>query len=268
MNKLTYYVVFAGLLLGLVSCVRPDASTESTSADLTEPEVVDLEATPDPVSESSDADASVSQSEDEDPVADAAVAAQPASPPSPVPLAKQDCGALETQQAMNQCVADNYAVADQQLNEVYQQVRQKLNESAQQQLMDAEEQWISFRDAQCAFESKYFEGGSIASLIQSSCLEQLTDNRIAELKQSVKPGISFESADTQLNQVYQRVKASAEDPQGEALTDVQLSWLDYRDSHCEYEATLPVGADIKTCMAAMTETRVWQLEALKKDWSL
>ncbi|MEO0866968.1 MAG: lysozyme inhibitor LprI family protein [Cyanobacteria bacterium J06642_11] len=187
---------------------------------------------------------------------------------SPVPLAKQDCGQLETQQSMNQCAADNYKIADNQLNQVYQQVRSGLSAVGQEQLTDAEEQWITFRDAQCGFESNYFEGGSMAALIKASCMEQITDNRVAELQQPIQPGMSFASADEQLNRIYQSVQSIANETESEALTDVQLSWLDYRDAHCEYEANLPSGTDIETCLAAITETRVWQLQALRDGWSL
>ena len=273
-NKLIYQLLCAAILLGLTSCGQSDVLTESPESSIAESEISEVGSTPDQISErSSTGPAKPSTGEATGPTEPQSSESEPASAQttsstSPVPLEKKDCGELETQQAMNQCAADNYKISDELLNQVYQQIRRGLNEGAKQQLTDAEERWITFRDTECAFESQYFEGGSIATMIQASCMEQITDNRIAELQESPKPETSFESADTQLNQVYQVVQALADDAQGEALTDVQLSWLDYRDAHCEYEAALPSGADVKTCMAAITETRVWQLQALKDKLSL
>lgn len=187
---------------------------------------------------------------------------------SPVSFAKKDCSQVATQIEMNQCAADNYRVADQALNQVYQDVLQNLDNAAKAQLSTAEERWLVFRDAHCTFESDRFQGGSIAPLIQASCMEQVTDNRIAELKQTVKAEGSHAEADAKLNDVYQAIQALASDAAKETLTDVQLTWIDYRDAHCDFEANRLTTTDINPCLAAITETRVWQLETLKEDWSL
>lgn len=186
--------------------------------------------------------------------------------PAPVALAKKDCGQLATQLDMNQCAAENYGISDQELNQVYQTMIQGLDGDKKSQLTTAEERWIAFRDAECKFQANRFEGGSIVPLIQASCMEQITDNRIAELRQTTQPEGSYGDADAQLNQVYEAVQALASEGQGESLLDVQLTWLSYRDAHCEFEATR--SADEQACLAAVTETRVWQLEALEDEWSL
>ncbi len=262
MGKPTFTLFSLVLLLGLVSCGRPqpvtapeestDATSETTevapqTADSTDSQTVEGTGTPPET---------------------APTTADPSPRPSPVALEKRDCGQLTTQQDMNQCAAENYAISDKALNQVYQEVRQDLGDQAKAQLTTAEERWIVFRDAQCTFESDRYEGGSIAPLIQATCMEQITDNRIAELQQTVRAEMSFADADAQLNEVYQDVQALASEAVGEALVDVQLAWLDYRDAHCEYEANLPSAPDVKDCLAAITETRVWQLEALKDQWSL
>ena len=106
----------------------------------------------------------------------------------------------------------------------------------------------------------------MAPLIQASCMEQITDNRIAELQQTDQTDLSYQEADAQLNQVYQEIQSLIGDAQTETLTDVQLSWLDYRDAHCDYETALSV--DQNECLASITETRVWQLEALRNELAL
>lgn len=272
MQKLISQVLCLSVLPVLVGCVTSNPSVEPAESLATESEVVDVLSASEQPGDSAATEAEDSSVEDvsSEPVVQAAPAsaAPETATPSPVSLVKQDCGQLETQQAMNQCAADNYKVADKELNEVYQQVRQGLeDEFAKKQLTDAEGRWITFRDAQCAFESSYLEGGSMAPLIQSSCLEQITDNRTAELKQTPGPGINFVTADTQLNQVYGAVKSLTQEDQTKALIDVQLNWLDYRDAHCEYESSLPSGLNIENCLASLTETRVWQLQAIRNSWS-
>ena len=260
--KLFFNLLFACLIVGVVGC-RQTEPTATPGDSLTAPETSDV--SPSSSTDSADSEASAS--------ATAAAASQSATesePPraAPVALAKQDCGQLADQQAMNQCAAENYAISDKALNQVYQEVLQGLDDAAKTQLTQAEQRWLVFRDAECNFESGRYEGGSIAPLIQASCLEQITDNRIAELQQTVKAETSFADADVQLNEVYQAVQALASEAAAEELTDVQLVWLDYRDAHCEFEANLPSAPDVKACLAAMTETRVWQLQALQDEWSL
>ena len=266
MGKLSYKLfsnlLFACLIVGGVGCRQ----TEPTAAP------GDGSAAP----ETSDVSASTDSAESEAPASETPAGASASQAPAeaetlraaPVALAKQDCGQLADQQSMNQCAAENYAISDKALNQVYQEVIQGLDEAAKTQLTQAEQRWLVFRDAECNFESGRYEGGSIAPLIQASCLEQITDNRIAELQQTVKAETSFADADAQLNEVYQAVQALASDAAAEELTDVQLVWLDYRDAHCEFEANLPSAPDVKACLAAMTETRVWQLQALQDEWSL
>ena len=245
-----------GLLLGvLASCGQSDqvaSSIETTEAT----ETTAAASAPTDASEPSQAPPQSSEP----------VAETPRS--SPVALAKQDCGQLATQLEMNQCAAENYSISDKALNQVYQEVRQGLDDGAKARLTTAEERWIVFRDAHCNFESDRFEGGSIAPLIQASCMEQITDNRIAELQQTDQTEASLADVDAQLNEVYQAVQALASDGQGEALRDVQLIWLDYRDAHCEFEANLSAAANATACLAAVTESRVWQLDALRDEWAL
>ncbi|MFG6098738.1 lysozyme inhibitor LprI family protein [Leptothoe sp. ISB3NOV94-8A] len=263
--KLLSKLVSIALLLALVSCGRAEQTTAPTNGADDTSTATNQEASSAAESTEGEAAEPVPVTP---PVASSNEAAAPPPAASPVALAKQDCGQLATQQEMNQCAAENYAVSDKALNDVYQEVKQGLNEASKDLLTRAEERWLVFRDAECTFESDRFAGGSIAPLIQASCMEQITDNRIAELRQTITAETDFAAADAELNEVYQAVQALADGDAGEALTDVQLSWLDYRDAHCEYEANLPSAGDVKACLAAITETRVWQLEALQEEWSL
>ena len=271
MGKPTYKLVSLVLLLGLVSCGRsqPVSSPEDSVGQTSETtEVAPAESEPSQAAGSDSAADSGAAGESESGSAPSEPAASDAPRPSPVALAKQDCGQLATQLDMNQCAAENYGISDKALNQVYQEVMQGLDADAKAQLTTAEERWIVFRDAECKFETDRFAGGSIVPLIQASCMERITDNRIAELRQAVQPESGYAEADAQLNEVYQAVQALATDAQGDALTDVQLTWLDYRDAHCEFEANRSSATDVQACLTAITETRVWQLQALQDDWSL
>ncbi|NEP16196.1 MAG: DUF1311 domain-containing protein, partial [Leptolyngbya sp. SIO4C1] len=145
--------------------------------------------------------------------------------PSPVLPDKQDCGRAETQQAMNRCAQQNYRQSDDALNDLYQTVRADLSEAAEAKLIEAEQAWLDFRDQNCDFERSQFEGGSLAPLIHASCLEQLTDERLAELQQPSMPETAYEQVDQQLNQTYQALQTVLSESEQAQLTDVQQTWL-------------------------------------------
>ncbi|MEM7065091.1 MAG: lysozyme inhibitor LprI family protein [Cyanobacteria bacterium P01_B01_bin.77] len=251
------------LLLALMSC--GGSQSVSDPVDSVEPAAESSESSAETadVAPPSSAETAVPERD-----APSTAATEPPSRSAPVALAKKDCEQMVTQIDMNQCAAENYSLSDKQLNQVYREVLQTLDTAAKARLTKAEERWIVFRDAQCGFESDRFRDGSIAPLIQASCMEQITDNRIAELQQATQAESAYAEVDAQLNQVYQAVQAQLGEAEGEALTDVQLSWLDYRDAHCEFEANLASGTDENACLAATTETRVWQLQALQDTLAL
>ncbi|NUN66813.1 DUF1311 domain-containing protein (plasmid) [Pseudanabaena biceps] len=84
---------------------------------------------------------------------------------------------------MNVCAAQQAGDADRVLNQVYSQVIAKYKGTAQEdRLIDAQISWIKFRDLECTFAKKRFEGGSIAPMIYSDCLKRLTTQRTQGLK--------------------------------------------------------------------------------------
>ena len=80
-----------------------------------------------------------------------------------------------TQMELNQCAANEYKAADRDLNAYYSKL-EKTNE-----LVAAERAWIAYRDAECAYQAKAVEGGSMAPMIYSSCLADLTKQRLKQL---------------------------------------------------------------------------------------
>lgn len=72
---------------------------------------------------------------------------------------------------------NNYRASDNRLNQVYQQLRQRLPAARNRKLQTAESAWIEFRDAACEFEGT---GGGNA--VRNSCLIRTTEQRTRQLE--------------------------------------------------------------------------------------
>jgi uncharacterized protein YecT (DUF1311 family) len=53
-------------------------------------------------------------------------------------------------------------------------------------LDSAQRAWIAFRDAQCSYVAKSYEGGSMQPMQQGACLEALTRARTKQLRDMAK----------------------------------------------------------------------------------
>ena len=254
-----------GLFLGVSACtptavrVQPEAQTEGTQAEGTQPEgIQEPPATKIPVTEQKiekkrPSKAAIPDNPD----------AQDASTSTELAESWDDdlCSDMVTQQEMNSCARDSYEQADAQLNLVYQTLKGDLTDSGQQALQSAELAWIEFRDRDCTFAKNQFAGGSIVPLIYNSCLESHTKARIAELQQPLLPQISYQAADTQLNDAYQDLLAVLSAPETEDMTDIQLARNEYRARNCNYEILYGAdGIEESQCLARMSEARTAQME--------
>jgi uncharacterized protein YecT (DUF1311 family) len=92
----------------------------------------------------------------------------------------------QTQSEMNVAANVKYKKADAELNKVYKQLMAILDQNEKILLIQAEKDWIKYRDSHCKFDASQYEGGSIQPLIYFTCLEELTKKRIAEIKSSIK----------------------------------------------------------------------------------
>ncbi|BBD67580.1 hypothetical protein NIES4072_51220 [Nostoc commune NIES-4072] len=97
-----------------------------------------------------------------------------------------NCNNPQTQIAINECAKLSYQRADKKLNQAYQQLLPTLETSRKQKLIAAQLAWLKFRDTNCEFERSRYEGGSIASSIYSSCLENTTKLHTQELQEFLK----------------------------------------------------------------------------------
>ncbi len=94
-----------------------------------------------------------------------------------------DCDNAQTQTEINACAALEAEEADKKLNQVYQQLRAKIKDSPQEErLIEAQQQWIKFRDADCEYAKGQYEGGSIVPTIEAACITQLTEQRTQDLE--------------------------------------------------------------------------------------
>lgn len=91
--------------------------------------------------------------------------------------AKPDCENARTQTEMNICSAAEYQAADKILNKTFNHHIKGLSKSEKQALQSAQRSWITYRDQACYSFSLTAEGGSIQPLIQSNCLNRLTNER-------------------------------------------------------------------------------------------
>ena len=90
------------------------------------------------------------------------------------------------QMAMNQCTADQYAVADQKLNKTYQAVLKRAESPQRELLKKAQLAWMVSRDADCELLSSRNELGSVRPMIHNLCLTDKTNEREAFLSVLLK----------------------------------------------------------------------------------
>src|SRR5262245_13391065 len=93
----------------------------------------------------------------------------------------------DTTYEMKQCSAKKYKQADDELNRVYQLLMSKLDDEGHKtSLKTAQQAWLKYRDGNCDFESYLNRGGSIYSIVVTSCMTSMTTSRTKEMKEQIK----------------------------------------------------------------------------------
>ncbi len=92
---------------------------------------------------------------------------------------------------INECGKIELAKKDKELNAAYQQLLKKLAPAdksddtkyaeVKKQLIEAQKNWIKYRDADCSAKYTLYEQGSIRGIVHLSCLIQRTEQRTKEL---------------------------------------------------------------------------------------
>ena len=83
------------------------------------------------------------------------------------------------QMELGECASIEAKKADAALNAVY----RKLEKTPE--LVAAQRSWIAYRDAECKYQYSRYEGGTIAPMIYSNCVTQLTTQRTELLESSL-----------------------------------------------------------------------------------
>jgi uncharacterized protein YecT (DUF1311 family) len=86
------------------------------------------------------------------------------------------------QTELNECAATDFRTADAKVNAAYQAITRRLaDDPARRSLVEAQRAWIRLRDAECAFDTNIYEGGSIRPMMFSECRRRMTEQRTADL---------------------------------------------------------------------------------------
>jgi uncharacterized protein YecT (DUF1311 family) len=97
-----------------------------------------------------------------------------------------ECDNAQTTAAMRACENARYKQADQKMNAAYRSLMSKLGESGRAKLRRAQQAWIKFRDAEADFQADAAGGGTLAPLIRTSVLADLTESRWGQLSKQAQ----------------------------------------------------------------------------------
>ena len=89
-------------------------------------------------------------------------------------------------QAIVDCVQARAKFWDERLNAAYKDLMKRIRPDQRQALLAAQQLWIQYRDANCAF---YYTGdGTIRQVQAAECLRSMTQDRAQELEKAMKLG--------------------------------------------------------------------------------
>lgn len=96
-----------------------------------------------------------------------------------VAYAQDKCADAEDQATMNQCAEAAFEASDKKLNELYKQIEARLadDEDTKKLLIQAQRDWVKFRDAECRFRTAGAAGGSVVPMLVATCMDELTQSR-------------------------------------------------------------------------------------------
>jgi uncharacterized protein YecT (DUF1311 family) len=102
--------------------------------------------------------------------------------------AADKCVDAVDQVTMNACADGAFKQSDKKLNELYRQIETRLKDDANTKrlLVQAQQAWIRFRDAECSFQTSASAGGTVAPMLVSMCLDGLTQSRVKDFESYLK----------------------------------------------------------------------------------
>ncbi|MBN1087280.1 DUF1311 domain-containing protein [Erwinia aphidicola] len=96
------------------------------------------------------------------------------------------CGDAQTQSEMNKCFSSDYKEADKALNNTYQKTMKLTSGEQRNLLQSSQKKWISYRDADCKFQTYKSSDGSVSPMNTAICLQTKTEQRTKELESMLK----------------------------------------------------------------------------------
>ena len=88
---------------------------------------------------------------------------------------------------MQVCAAHAFREADAALNRAYGLAVKEGSPEHREKLRTAQRAWLAYRDAECAWESGRYEGGTLAPVTYGQCLVDLTRARVEAIEAAMKP---------------------------------------------------------------------------------
>jgi uncharacterized protein YecT (DUF1311 family) len=100
---------------------------------------------------------------------------------SPGSTQRSQCENAQTTAAMRRCENIRYQKADDGMKIAYQDLLKKLTGTQKLKLQRAQIAWFKYRDAEADFEAEEANGGTLAPLIRTSVMADLTEARRLQL---------------------------------------------------------------------------------------
>ncbi|GEO18188.1 hypothetical protein MAE02_58840 [Microvirga aerophila] len=103
-------------------------------------------------------------------------------------LATDKCVNAVDQVTMNACSDAAFKQSDKKLNELYRQIEARLKDDADTKklLVQAQQVWVKFRDAECSFQTSASAGGTVTPMLASMCMDGLTQSRVKDFESYLK----------------------------------------------------------------------------------
>jgi uncharacterized protein YecT (DUF1311 family) len=103
-------------------------------------------------------------------------------------LAADKCADAVDQATMNTCADAAFKQSDKKLNELYRQIEARLKDDANTKklLVQVQQDWVKFRDAECSFRTSASAGGTVAPMLISMCMDGLTQSRVKDFESYLK----------------------------------------------------------------------------------
>jgi uncharacterized protein YecT (DUF1311 family) len=93
-----------------------------------------------------------------------------------------DCDNAQTQVEMNLCAQMRFQKAEAELNSLYNQLLALVKNDEKKLVVQAQRQWLAYREAHCKIYEEMYKGGSMLPMVIFGCREETTLSRIKELK--------------------------------------------------------------------------------------